>query len=316
LRRLALATHKSKRAHAEGAAAFAVLVSPERRAEVVRALVAFQAMYDYLDTVSEQPGGDPLTNGWRLHAALVVATDPSQPHLEYYALHPQRNDGGYLRSLADACRDACRSLPSFLLVAPLIQVAAVRAMESQGYNHAVVAGMAPEAVIRWAQRINQDADDLRWWELVGAAGSSLVILALIAAAADPRLDPAECDAISRAYYPWAGALLALMDSLVDEVTDERCGTHSLTARYRSPAEAAQRVSMIAQRAMQLAGDTRDGRHHSMIVAAMVALFASEPEARRPRVCKATAAAVTALGDVGVLPMLLLRARRRIRALWS
>lgn len=96
LRAHALDAHRDKRRHAEGAAAFAVIAPPARRLEVVRCLVAFQAMYDYLDTISEQSGRDPLRNSWQLHGALIDALSPGTRRSSPYALHPHRDDGGYL----------------------------------------------------------------------------------------------------------------------------------------------------------------------------------------------------------------------------
>jgi tetraprenyl-beta-curcumene synthase len=314
LRRHALATHAAKRSHAEGAAAFAVLAPGRRRSDVVKALVAFQAMYDYLDTVSEQPGPDPLTNGWQLHAALIDALDPAAPHRDYYALHPQADDGGYLHALVDACREACAALPSFPLVAPIVQAAAVRAMQSQGYNHAVTAGMSVEAVTRWACQIDCGKAGLLWWEVVGATGSSLLILALIATAAAPSLCRADSESISAVYFPWAGGLLALMDSLVDQDADVMGGTHSLSGRYRSATQAAERVSLMARRSIQLARDAPQGELHVMIITAMVALFASEPEASLPGARRATEGAVAALGAAATLPLFALRLRRRLAGL--
>jgi hypothetical protein len=57
----------SKRGNMEGAALFAVLVPASRRRETLRALVAFQTAYNYLDTLCEQPSADPVANGRQLH---------------------------------------------------------------------------------------------------------------------------------------------------------------------------------------------------------------------------------------------------------
>src|SRR5580700_3435924 len=58
LRALALSTQCAKYGNVEGAAAFAAFVPRSRRAIVVRALVAWQAAYDYADTLAEQPCTD------------------------------------------------------------------------------------------------------------------------------------------------------------------------------------------------------------------------------------------------------------------
>ena len=193
LREQALATHRTKSAHCEGAAAFATLVAPARRRTVVRALVAFQALYDYLDTISEHPAANTFANNRQLHRALVTALDPSAAHVDYYAHHTQRDDGGYLHEQIAVCRAMCRRLPSFPLVAGHLRAAAVRAMESQAFVH--TATPAPEsraAVARWAGRQTHAVTGLLWWESAAAAGSSLTIHALLAVAADPALTPTRC----------------------------------------------------------------------------------------------------------------------------
>jgi tetraprenyl-beta-curcumene synthase len=73
LRGLALETLREERGNLEGAAAFAVLAPHAERARVVRALVAFQAIYDYADTLAEQSSSDPAANGRQLHLALLDA---------------------------------------------------------------------------------------------------------------------------------------------------------------------------------------------------------------------------------------------------
>ena len=84
LRRLALLTQRVERGNLEGAAAYAVLVPRAYRARVVRAVVAFQTTYDYVDTLAEQPSADPVANGRQLHLALLSALDPDGDHPDYY----------------------------------------------------------------------------------------------------------------------------------------------------------------------------------------------------------------------------------------
>lgn len=314
LRAHALATHRDKRRHAEGAAAFAVIAPRAARPTVVRWLVAFQAMYDYLDTISEQPGSDALRNGRQLHTALVDALTPDSPHSRAYAIHPQHEDGGYLASFIDTCRSACLSLPGFSVVAPTARSAARQAMRSQGYNHALTSGsppLPPETVARWARSAGGELHGLSWWEVIGATGSSLAMLALIAAAGDSRLDSAEGEAIYAVYFPWAGAVLALIDSLVDLAHDASYGTHSLAARYPSSHVAAARLETLTSRALKATSKTRHPERHALIIASMIALFASAPEARSPHAQMAIRGAVAACGPRGSLPLLAMSAKRQL-----
>jgi hypothetical protein len=110
LRRLALEALDRKRCNLEGAAAFAALVPRVSRPLVVRAVVACQAICDYLDLLSEQPSQDPIANGYRLHEALIVAITPGWSHSDYYLHHDRRDDGGYLRALVESVRGALAAL--------------------------------------------------------------------------------------------------------------------------------------------------------------------------------------------------------------
>ncbi len=69
LRQLALDALE-KRGNIEGAAAFAAFVPLARRANVTKATSAFQAAYNLLDMLGEQPSADPVRDGERLHERI------------------------------------------------------------------------------------------------------------------------------------------------------------------------------------------------------------------------------------------------------
>jgi tetraprenyl-beta-curcumene synthase len=312
LRQQALAAHHAKHGNPEGAAAFATLVRGGRRRPAVRALVAFQAMYDYLDLVSEQESPVPGANGRQLHNALVVALDPGAAHLDYYALNARRDDGRYLEELVDTCRAACCSLPSYATVAQSARRLAARIPEYQHLNS--IAPRSHEAFARWARQEAPPVAPLEWWEFAAAAGSSLAVHALLAAAADPDLSPRDATAIEIAYSTWIGALHTLLDSLVDQREDELGGHHSFVSHYNSHQEAAERLGVIASRALHVARELPAGEYHATILAGMVSYYLSSPEALRPRAQEATRNVLAAMGGRARLALFILRTRRRAAGL--
>jgi tetraprenyl-beta-curcumene synthase len=167
----ALSALRAKRFNAEGAGLFAAL-PPVRDARLLRLLVAFQVLLDYLDTLSERPVPDPLANGRQLHLALRDALDPEGSTRDYYLHHPQGTDGGYVRALVQACRDSCRSLPSYGHVHTLALQAAARC-SVQGLNHDPDAVRRDSTLERWAQRTFPRTSGMSWWELTAAASSTL-----------------------------------------------------------------------------------------------------------------------------------------------
>src|SRR5580693_7359850 len=88
-----------KRGNVEGAALFATLAPAVYRDRTIRALVAFQTAYNYLDALSELPSEDPAANGEQLHQALRIALQPGAAHPDYYAHNPDRGDDGYLTAI-------------------------------------------------------------------------------------------------------------------------------------------------------------------------------------------------------------------------
>ncbi len=237
LRRLALATQLQERGNLEGAAAFAVLAPRAQRARVVRAVVAFQVIYDYVDTLAEQPSTDPVGNGRELHRALASALDPDDAgeHRDYYAYSLRRDDGGYLRELIDACATAFGALPSHASLAAPAQAAVRRIVAFQSLAHGGENGHedAARAFSRWADAQIPAGSGLKWWETAAGAASSLLVFALIAAAAEESVRGEEIVAIERAYFPWIGALHLLLDSLIDQADDLRpAGTASSSTTPR------------------------------------------------------------------------------------
>jgi tetraprenyl-beta-curcumene synthase len=307
LRELALAALE-KRGNIEGAAAFAAFVPWRRRRAAIRALAAFQAAYNYIDMLAEQPACEPIANGRRLHEALLVALDPAAAHPDYYEHHPRSADDGYLRELVDGCRDALAALPSYAAVVAPVHAATASIVAFQSLSLGRSAGEREEFV-RWARSETPQGSELEWWETASARGTSLGVHALIAAAAVRDLDAADVAAIAAAYLLWAGSLHSLLDSLVDEAEDADSGQFSFIDCYASPQEAAARMGWLAARSARALRALPRGRRHAVILAGMVASYLSLPEASAPRVREVTESVIAAVGAPVGAALLVFRARR-------
>jgi len=310
LRRLALITQRSERGNLEGAAAFAVLVPRAHRRRVVRAVVAFQATYDYLDTLAEQPSADPVANGHQLHLALLTALDPDGDHPDYYEHSTGNRDNGYMRNLIDTCRFAFGALPSYACVAELALRSARRMVAFQSLNHGAQ-GDTRGALAGWATGLTPAGTGLRWWETAAGAASSLTVFALIAAAAQPVLASEDAAATEGAYFPWIGALHVLLDSLIDRPEDVEAGRHCLVDHYACAEEAASRLTAIAARATRAAEMLPKGIEHATILAAMTSFYLSAPAASTPGALLATQRLRAGMGALATPTMTVLRTRRTV-----
>lgn len=298
----------------EGAAALATFAPRRHRAAATRAMACYQAAYNYLDLLGEQPDVHPLVHGGQLHSALLAALDPDAPHADYYE-HLRRDDGGYLRGLLDACRGALGELPSYAAVAPAARSAAQRIVAFQSCHTAESSRGSKddlqgdlEALKRWARSITPAGSELLWWETAAAGGSSLGIYALLALATEPSPAPSRVAAVEDAYFPWIGALHSLLDHVADVAEDRATGQHSLIGLYDSSEQAAARLGWLAERSLTAAQALPRGSAHTLVLAAMASFYLSMPQARTAAAAPAARAVLDALGWPARLTMPVFEAR--------
>ncbi|HEX7291403.1 MAG TPA: DUF2600 family protein [Conexibacter sp.] len=309
LRRDAIVTLKRERLNTEGAALFAILPRRRDRA-LLQLLAAYQIMLDYLDSISERPAPDPLANGRQLHLALVEALDPGGPISDYYCHHPTRGDGGYLRSLVEACRRLCTQLPGFEQVR-LGARRAARHATVQIVNHDPDSERRDRTLAAWAQCEFPHETEASWFEVTAAASSSLWILAMLALACEPTTTTADLQAAERVYVPWICAASTLLDAFVDQADDAVTGNHNYIAHYARGDVARDRLAHIVFRSASGARQLRRGTHHALITTGMVAMYLSKDAAREPFARDGTR---TILSAAGTLPRIQLPIMRTIRVL--
>jgi tetraprenyl-beta-curcumene synthase len=313
LRGLAVEKLTGERLNPEAAALFAVLAPRRRRREVVRLIVAYQVLYDYLDAVNEQPGSTGLSNGLQLHRALTDAILPGQARGDYYRRNPRREDSGYVHSLVTACRRVVRVLPSAADIAPVLVQAAERCGQAQSHNHAIPAS-GERPIIEWSSAHTPMGDcGYLWWELAAAGISCLAIHALLARTADPGADVQEAARLDRAYFPPICAISALLDSLADYSQDAGTSNHSFVAHYRDSDRAAQRLTVIVQDGAERAKELPHGRRHSIILAGITSFYLSSPSVEAGFPVTPAESLIRCLGPIATPMRAALRVRRYAHA---
>jgi tetraprenyl-beta-curcumene synthase len=294
----------------EAAAVFSVFAPLTKTAAVIRLVVAFQVLYDYLDAVTEQRVADPLRNGRQLHRALVDAVDPKAAVGDYYRHHPQYNDGDYVCTLIRTCR---RSLTRLSATPDVIRVAARaarRCAEGQTRTNA-----APQVGVEQLRRWADDELARRgflWWEVAAGAAASLAALAILAASADPGTTKADAERIDAAYHPPIGAVTTFLDSLIDFGHDAESTDHRYLAHYATVHQMTDRLVAQAVHAREAALTLRHGSRHAVLVAAIAAYYLSAPEARRGFAAPVAARVLESLGPSVTVPYAVMRCRRLLR----
>jgi tetraprenyl-beta-curcumene synthase len=292
----------------EAAAFFAVLAPKAIRSRLIRLIVAYQVMYDYLDAVNEAPAFSSLRDGLQLHRALLDVVLSQQTSTDYY-LHDSQHDDGYLNALIHTCRGILDACPSREVLTPALIAAARRCGEGQARNHAgSIEGY--DQLIDWSER-QAPCSGYLWWELAAAGISCLAIHALFAAAATPKTTSHEAQSIDAAYFPSVCAISALLDSLIDLPHDADIINHSFAAHYTSSSHAAERyAAIIADAEKQLSG-LRHARRHRIILAGITGYYLSAPEAHTTFAHTVTTRAISAASPV-IWPILAAMRIRRLK----
>ncbi len=299
LRTQALASMHRKRFHAIGGSVYGVEPRPDRG--LVALIVAYQTLSDYLDNLCDRAGVQDPAALRQLHLSMLDAlmpiaasTDLDRGARDYYALYPRKSDGGYVQALVDECRTRVSSLPSYAAVADRVARLASLYCDLQTYKHAP----EPDRVgllTAWFERERGGLDGLRWWEFAAACGSTLGVFALLRLAA---MDGCAPDLVARthdAYFPWVCALHILLDYLIDLDEDARAGDLNFVAFYADARDRLESMRRFLDAAVGSASGLPGARLHARIVRGLVALYLSDPKARRAEIAPVARALLRAGG---------------------
>jgi len=300
----ALSGLANKRGNIDGAALFWILAET-RHVDLMRLLVTYQIMFDFLDYTSERGAGAGQANGWQLHLALADGLDWRTNVHDHYRLHPWSHDGGYLGALVRTARELCRRMPAYRAACELILHDARRA-GLQAINHEPMPGRRRDALRAWVESQQGGAIELSWFEFAGAASASLSIHALLAMSAGAVIDTTALTRVYDAYFPWISVVATMLDSYVDEARDRACGHHSYIAHYQTRELAVASIASLVRRAMAATDGLPGAERHRVIVASMVALHLSHDGARSAELRPSTARLVEAGGSLTRLLVPVLR----------
>lgn len=297
LRALALHSLTDKRSLTEGAARFWE-VPRHRSKRLVKVLVAFQILANFLDTVSELGQRDLAVrtrDPSSIMLAFIDAVDVDQPTRDYYRDYPAWDDDGYLLALVQVCRSCCVGLPSY------------RRARGRLARHARLAGVLdlhhdPDPVRRdrtmerFVTTMFAGGASVPWFERAAAASSALTVIVLLTLASDPRTTEHDLDDAVRAYTN-VGALSVALDSFADQLDDAVSGHVSFIGYYANAPAAVSRIRHLIERSLRDTGGLRDGPRHVLLVSMMIALLLSRDSARSDALAADTGMLIAAGGTM-------------------
>jgi tetraprenyl-beta-curcumene synthase len=292
LRELAVGKLKDERFNAEVAATLATLAPRPTRAAATQAIVTLELLFDYLDGRTELACEDPIAEGELLFGAFTGALDGRRRARERTGMATLGDradvpDGEYLEALGARARERVFALPAARRVIDVARASAERCARAQTLLHAG-ARLGDGRLREWASE-QALGSGLEWREYVaGSASSVLAVHALIAAAADPDTSASDARRIDAAYLA-IGAVVTMLDSLVDHSADEARGEAGFIRLHETRARFEQRLRALTREALARAREAPNGAHHAMTLAGIVAYYTTHPGARETHARSLTAA---------------------------
>jgi tetraprenyl-beta-curcumene synthase len=311
LRADALHALDSKRGHIDGAALFWTLPS-RRDLGLLRVLVAYELIQDYLDGLSERATRVGAAHASRPFLALGDALTPERPVTDYYEGLPWNEDNGYLAALVHACRQGVRALPSFRAVRPHL-VHEVRHAHVLHLNHIRDPLQRDAALRTWAGATFEADHGLQWYEVTAAASGWVTTHALLALAAEPGVSDRDVLTTHAAYFPHVALTLTLLDSWADQAQDARTGDHNYLSHYPTTRGAVLRLCASIDHSARDVLALPHGERHAVLLACMIALYMSKDSARQTAVRRYTRRIVRAGGALTRMLLPVLRLWRILNA---
>ncbi len=286
-----------------------------RSPHLLRLLVVYEIIWDFLDNINERSASAGLANGVEMHRALIDALDPGHPMTDYYRHSPWYGDGGYLRALVTTCRAHCKHLPSYAALHRQVIQEATKGLVC-AINHNLNTHERDAMLAAWAHSEFPRGHEASWFELTAAASTNLTIFALLALASEPTSTKDSATQITAAYFPWISMLTAMLDSYVDQHEDAANGSHSYIAHYPTGELATKRICQLMHRCLGEAGSLGNSEKHIIIAGCMFAMYLSKNSALEPATRRTTVCFLRAGGSLTHLLHPLLRLWRTVYGLRS
>ncbi len=277
LRKQAIASLNTKAFHCQGGAVFAVPYS-KWEPLMLRLIVAYQTMCDYLDNLCDRAGCTDGKAFLQLHQALIDALCPGQEQADYYKYYPVQDDGGYLNNLVNECRLCIGELPSYHAVHEEIMVLADYYIQLQVKKH-IAPDKREKELKRWAEEHIKDYPGLLWQEFAAASGSTLALFALLGLATEKEIKKEYSENIVNTYLPWICGLHILLDYFIDRAEDRAGGDLNFTFYYADEEEMLNRLKLFVRESHKLACRLPASAFEKTVVEGLLAMYLSDKKVK-------------------------------------
>ncbi len=218
LRIQAKASIAHKTFHCEGGSILA-LIAGENKTQVIRFIVAYQTISDYLDNLCDRSTSLDPDDFALLHESMKHAINPQAELKNYYEQRVDQNDGGYLADLVGTCQEVMRALPHYEEIKPYLAELCGYYCDLQIHKHVIWEERVHRLQAWFAKNQNRLPEGMTWYEFSACAGSTLGIFCLVSYAARSDFRDGLARDVRNAYFPYVQGLHIMLDYFIDQEED-------------------------------------------------------------------------------------------------
>jgi tetraprenyl-beta-curcumene synthase len=280
LRKQALMSIEQKAFHCEGGSIYGLLAG-EMRDEAIRFIVAYQTISDYLDNLCDRSTSQDAEDFRVLHESMLHALKPGEKLRNYYRLHQEQADDGYLAALVGTCQEVLTKVPAYKQIAAFLFELAEYYCELQVLKHISVAERVPR-LQTWFARYQKQLPEMRWYEFCACAGSTLGIFCLVSSAMSEDFSRAQAVQVKEGYFPWVQGLHILLDYFIDQEEDRLGGDLNFCFYYDSADMLVERFVHFIKEADSSVSRLPQAQFHRMINRGLLGLYLADKKVKGER----------------------------------
>ncbi len=278
LRKQALSSIEHKAFHCEGGSILSLL-APDMKENVIRFIVAYQTISDYLDNLCDRSVSLDPDDFALLHQSMKDALSVGSIPVNYYALREDQDDGGYLQNLVLTCQTSLQKLIHYDSIHhDLIELCGYYC-DLQIHKH-VKMEEREGRLIRWFENHRRKLPEMDWYEFSACSGSTLGIFCLVSYASRQDFTPSYAEKIKKGYFPYIQGLHILLDYFIDQEEDQKGGDLNFCFYYENDEHLKNRLLHFLRKADEHTFDLPHARFHRLINKGLIGVYLSDEKAHK------------------------------------
>jgi tetraprenyl-beta-curcumene synthase len=278
LRKQALASIEHKTFHCEGGSIMALMANSHYK-EVIRFIVAYQTISDYLDNLCDRSTSLDPADFAALHEAMKDALTVETVKGDYYRFRAECDDGNYLFDLVTACREMLAGCSHYEPIKEYLFELCHYYCDLQVHKHVISDERVPR-LQRWFHDNQKNIPEMEWYEFSACSGSTLGIFCLVAYAFNSDFEEQHAEQIRNGYFPYIQGLHILLDYLIDQEEDIAGGDLNFCFYYENKEQLFTRLNHFIKEADRHTEKLPYKQFHQLINRGLLGLYLSDGKVRK------------------------------------